>query len=310
MTRWAAIFGLLVLSVALDASAAAPQTKITIGYTPVADTVSSYAAQEEGIFARHGLDAKFQLVGSSAILVTSLVAQSVDIASITPAVLLQAVDGGIDLVVVSGAAVSTHSQRTSGVLARNGSNIHKAADFIGKKVAVVALRSSLHIQFARWLSDQGVDPKKVTFVEAAYATHLDLFRGGSVDAVVNSEPFISRIAATKTGYTVSYLSDRLPEGTATVIYVATRDWVKAHPAAVKAFQQSIVEGVQFTAANAPKARSYISKYLKLPPEAVTASAWGHLQGALTPAQLQWWVDTMTQQGLLRSHINTTTLVIQ
>src|SRR5215469_1268491 len=136
------------LMLSMSAGIAHADTKLTFGYPPVPENVSAYAAKDEGYFAKHGLDVNFLMVGSSAVLVTSLVAQSVDIASITPTVFLQAVDGGIDLVVVSGAAVSTRAQKTSGVLARTGSGITKPSDFIGKKVAVVALRSALQIQFS------------------------------------------------------------------------------------------------------------------------------------------------------------------
>ena len=181
---------------------------------------------------------------------------------------------------------------------------------MGKKVAVVALRSALHIQFTRWLSDNNVDPKKVTFVEAPYVTHLDLLRGGSVDAVVNSDPFITRIVSAKSGYLVTYLSDRLPEATATVIYVATRDWAKAHPDAVKAFKASVADGVTFTGTNTEKAKTYIGKYLKLPPDAVQATAVGKLQASFIPSQLQWWIDTMKAQRLIRSSINPVPLVVQ
>src|SRR5215469_16586146 len=124
------------LMLSMSAGIAHADTKLTFGYPPVPENVSAYAAKEEGYFAKRGLDVNFLMVGSSAILVTSLVAQSVDIASITPGVFLQAVDSGIDLVVVSGAAVSTHAMKTSAVIARTGENLVKPADFVGKKVAV------------------------------------------------------------------------------------------------------------------------------------------------------------------------------
>ncbi len=306
--RICAALALLASFAVGDAYAA---TKITFGYPPVPENVSVYDAKEEGYFAKRGLDVNFLMVGSSAILVTSLVAQSADIASITPSVFLQAIDGGLDLVVVSGAAVSTHAMKTSAVLARTGENLTKPADFIGKKVGIVALRSALHVQFSRWLSDNGVDPKRVTFVEAAYPTHLDLLRGGSVDAVINSDPFISRIVNANAGHVVTYLSDRLPEGTATVIFVATRDWANAHKDAVKAFQAAVAEGVQFNDTNSEKARGYIAKYIKLPPDAMKETAVGKLQAtAFSAKQLDWWADAMLAQGILRKHINTAPLVVQ
>ena len=60
-------------------------------------------------------------------------------------------------------------------------------------VFVPGLGAFLHVTFRAYLKDNGVDYRKVTFVEAAFPQHTDLLRGGSVDAVVSADPFMSRI---------------------------------------------------------------------------------------------------------------------
>ncbi len=286
---------------------AATPEKLIFGYTPVSETVSAYAAKGEGIFAKHGLDTQMLLLNSSAVLTTSMVAGSVDIGSITPAVFLQAVDGGLDLVAVAGAASSAHAQRVSAVMVPTNSTIHTAKDFIGKRIAVAAIHSALHIQFLWWLTQQGVDPKKVTFLESPYSTQADLLRSGRIDAVVTSEPYLTRLTNAKAGTPVTYLSDMLPENTIMVIYVATRDWANKHPQAVLAFRQSIVEGIQVSA-DQGTAEKYIAQYLKLPPEAVKSTTHSRLDEKVTAAQLQWWADTMRAQGLLRTKLDTAKLI--
>ena len=62
------------------------------------------------------------------------------------------------------------------------------------------------------LKGKGVDYKKVNFVEAAFPQHGDLLRGGSLDAVVSADPFMSRILETGMGYVASYYSTFLPDG--------------------------------------------------------------------------------------------------
>lgn len=297
------------LLLAASATAAPAETKFTFGYTPVSETVSAYAAKSEGVFTAHGLNVTMLPLSSSAVLATSLIAGSVDVASITPAVFLQAVDGGLDLVVLTGAAASTKTARVSAVVVPPNSPIKSAKDFIGKRVAVAAIHSALDIQFHWWLASENVDAKKVRFVEAAYANQADLLRSGAVDAVVTSEPFLTRLLNAKLGTAVTYLSDRLPEGTSMVVYVATRAWANAHADAIKAFRQSIIEGIKVSADNA-KAEKYIGEYLKLPPEMIKYSTHSKLDEKISPAQLQWWVDAMKAQGLLRSKINTAALIMR
>jgi NitT/TauT family transport system substrate-binding protein len=97
-------------------------------------------------------------------------------------VFLQAVDGGLDHVVVAGGGVTSKSITGFGLVARAGSGIKTAQDCVGKKIGVPGLGAFLHVTFRAWLKSQGVDYKKVNFVEASFPQHGDLLRGGSVDA--------------------------------------------------------------------------------------------------------------------------------
>ena len=91
------------------------------------------------------------------------------------------------------------------------------------------LGAFLHVTFRAWLKDQGVDYRKVNFVEAAFPQHADLLRGGSVDAVVSADPFMSRITDSGAGYVASYYSTFLPEGNQTIVHAAKREWVQKNP---------------------------------------------------------------------------------
>ena len=67
------------------------------------------------------------------------------------------------------------------------------------------------------LKESGVDYRKVSFVEAAFPQHGDLLRGGTLDAVVSADPFMSRITDSGAGYVASYYSTFLPEGQPTQV---------------------------------------------------------------------------------------------
>jgi ABC-type nitrate/sulfonate/bicarbonate transport system substrate-binding protein len=115
-------------------------------------------------------------------------------------------------------------------VARAGSGIKTAQDCVGKKIGVPVLGAFLHVTFRAYLKDNGVDYRKVNFVEAAFPQHGDLLRGGSVDAVVSADPFMSRITDSGAGYVASYYSTFLPEGNQTIVHAAKREWVQQNPA--------------------------------------------------------------------------------
>ena len=76
-----------------------------------------------------------------------------------PSVYLQAVEGGLDPVVVAGAGLTSKTITGLGLVARAGSGIKTAADCVGKKIGVPGLGAFLPVTFHAWLKQSGVDPK-------------------------------------------------------------------------------------------------------------------------------------------------------
>jgi NitT/TauT family transport system substrate-binding protein len=122
--------------------AAQAQTKIAVGYTAVADYVSLYAAKEEGFFAKRRLDVEPILVTLNSTIPQALLSNSLQVGLPTPSVLLQAVDGGLDLVVIGGTSITDPSTlKNFGVVIRTGENIQKARISSARKWAC---RESAH----------------------------------------------------------------------------------------------------------------------------------------------------------------------
>ena len=156
----------LPLAASLPARAQAP-TKIVFGYTAVTDFASVFVAAEEGYFKKRGLDVELKFIPINSTIPAAIQSDSLQIGGPTPSVFLQAVDGGLDHVVVAGGGVTSKSITGFGLVARAGSGIKTAQDTVGKKIGVPGLGAFLHVTFRAWLKSQGVDYRKVNFVEAA-----------------------------------------------------------------------------------------------------------------------------------------------
>lgn len=285
-------------------------TRIVFGYTAVTDFASVFVAAEEGHFKKRNLDVELKFIPLNSTIPAALQSDSLQIGGPTPSVFLQAVDGGLDLMVVAGGGLTSKTITGFGLVARAGSGIRTAQDCVGKKIGVPGLGAFLHVTFRAYLKDNGVDYRKVNFVEAAFAQHGDLLRGGSVDAVVSADPFMSRITDSGAGYVASYYSTFLPEGNQTIIHAAKREWVQQNAAAARGFREAVQEGAAFMQQpkNDARVRASIGKYIKLPPE-VLAKVQISPPGALvSDKQLAYWVGLMNDQGMLKTPIEVSKLV--
>lgn len=313
MKRRTALAALSTLAAAAALPARAQSaTKIVFGYTAVTDFASVFVAAEEGYFAKRRLDVELKFIPLNSTIPAALQSDSLQIGGPTPSVFLQAVDGGLDLVVLAGGGLTSKTITGFGLVARAGSGIKTPRDCIGKKIGVPGLGAFLHVTFRAWLKQNGVDYRQVNFIEASFPQHGDLLRGGSLDAVVTADPFMSRITDSGAGYVASYYSTFLAEGNHTIVHAAKREWADKNPAAARAFREAVQEGAAFMQQprNNDKVRAAIGKYIKLPP-AVIAKVQISPPGPLVAArQLDYWVALMKDQEMLKTVPNTAQLIFR
>lgn len=302
LTELAAFGPLAVLGAFGRPSFAQGTTKVVFGFTAVTDFASVFVAKEEGYFSKRGLDVELKFIPINSTIPAAIQSDSLQIGGPTPSVFLQAVDGGLDHVVVAGGGATSKTLTGFGLVAAAGSGIRKPHDVLGKKVGVPGLGAFLHVTFRAWLKSSGVDHKKVTFVEAAFPQHGDLLRGGSIDAVVTADPFMSRIIDSGAGYVASYYSTFLPEGQPTIVHVARREWVQKNAAAAKAFREAVQEAATFMgqARNDATVRAHIGKYIKLPPEVLAKMQISPPAPVVNEKHLAYWVGLMKDQEMLKT----------
>jgi NitT/TauT family transport system substrate-binding protein len=309
MKRYAIATGLAVaaslamLSALAPHRAAAQGPKIVVGYTATSDFAPGFIAADQGLFKKRGLDVEFKIVPLNSQLPAAVESESITFGGTTVSVLLQAVDGGLDHVAVAGSGITDKNQDSFGVVAKAGLPIVKADDFVGKKVGAPGIGAFLHVLFRNWLVDNGVDIKKVTFVEVGFPQMADVLKGGNVDAVVTGEPVMGRIVAAGIGKKVTSFTDNLKVELPVIVYSATRKWVNANPAAAKAFREAIAEGTAIANKDHAAVRAAVGKFIKMPPEVIANMKLGRWQAEVTDAGMGGWIDIMKRQGMLQTGLD-------
>ena len=293
-------------TLAFATAPALAQGKITVAHTASGDYASGFWAVDKGLFKKRGLDVEFKLVPLNPQIPAAIQSGSVQMGGPTTTVLLQAVDGGLDHVAIAGSGLTRKGSDNFGALARAEAPITTAKGFEGKKVGAPGLGAFLHVLFSKWLIDNGADLKKVTFVEVSFPQHLDVLKGGTVDAIVTGEPFTSRILQAGVGKVATHFTDNLTNDMPIIVYSATRAWAQANPAAAKSFAEAIAEATTAVndPANADEVRQVIGKFIKMPEPVLKTLKLGTWEAEVPPAGLKDWIDAMKSQGLTQ-----TTLVV-
>ena len=296
----------LLVASALPASAA---TKINLLFTQGANNLGAYVGKDQGFFEKRGLDVDVTSTANGSLISASLVADAAQIGTLTPSILLQADEQGLDIVAIAG--MSTYPTNSpAAIMARTGSGIKTAQDLIGRKVGVPGLGGALDVLGRNWVKTSGVDYHKVNWVEVQFPQMIDGLKARLVDAVVTAEPFNTRIKAIDAGYFLAEAEG--PKGTMTLIYAATRAWTMKNPEALKAFRAAIEEAYDFARnpANAASVKESIAKYTKLPPGAMASIVVPNtLEAKVTSASLAFWVDVARDQGMIKGNPNPDNLVV-
>lgn len=292
---------ILALTIGISLAEAQP---IKIGCTATPDCAAAMIAVDEGIFKKHGLEAEMVVVTINSNIPAALLSNSLQFGGPTPSVLLQAIDGGLDLVAVANASIMNDAGKEAIVLlAKPDSGISAAKDFVGKKVAVPGFNALLHVLLRQWLMENGVDPKSVQFVEGTFPTMGDMLKGGTVDGIILAEPFLSRVTGANIGKVVAKYLSSMPNGESVIIFATDRRWADANPKAVSAFRAGLSEAAKIAASNPDKVREAVGKFLKMPAQAAASIKPGNYEPAIQARQISWWLDVMNKQGMLQTKID-------
>lgn len=304
-----ALFAVAVMLAAFAPASANAQKKITFGYNPVFDLAPILLAQEKGFFAKHGIEVVLTPIPTNPHHPAALIAGEADMGMPTATVLLQAVNAGLDLVVVSGWNETEKTDSNFGIVVRPESKIKAPADFVGKKVGVAGLNAFLHVMFREWLTMKGVDWKKVEFVETHFPQMEGILKAGSVDAVIAIQPFIARIIGTKTGELMSHFIRDLPPGMSIAVFASTRAWAEKNHDAIKAYRAGFDEGAAYAHANPDETRAVVAKFLKMPLPVVAAVNIPKYDSKLSESKIAPWVSIMKSQGMIRGDVSVKNIIV-
>jgi NitT/TauT family transport system substrate-binding protein len=277
--------------------------KIVYGFSASTAFANAFVAANEGLFKKHGLDVEMKLVPNSATTPAALMAGSLQIATPTAPNTMQAVEQGLDLVVLAGGGYYTKGMEDVAIMVRPDSPIKTAKDFEGKRVSTPGLNAFLHVLFRKWMADNGGDYKKVTFTENAFAQSIDVLRSGQVDGILAVQPFLARAQETNVGRVVAFYIAALEGEVQSGWHVANRKWADANPTQVAAFRAAIEEASAMAAKDPSVVRKANLVYIPFPAEVQAKFPDPKFRAKITPDVVQTWNKIMMDQSMLKKPID-------
>jgi NitT/TauT family transport system substrate-binding protein len=308
-----AVCGLAALPVATSASAQATSapTKLRVGLLPFSEALGAVIADKEGFFKAEGIEIEITKFQGGAAAVPVLQSGRLDIAFSNTVSTLQAIEAGLDAVVLAPGAVVRRAppDTTTAIMVRKGS-VSSLKELEGKRMAVNVINSTAWLHAVAALPMHGVDPAKVRFVEIPFPQMNDPLINGQVDAIGQVEPFRSALMSTGKAEIISWPYIESAPGTDITQYLALSSWVeKNHDVAVK-FARAVIKGAQFAKQNEAAAREVNVAYTGLNPALKDKVLLPEFGTAVNVAGMQRTMELMRQFGMLKAPIDISSRVLK
>lgn len=236
-----ALAALLALQLASRAAYAAQPAKLVIAYAAVtARIMPLMIAQDQGYFAKYGIDSQPVLIRGGTPLVTGLTAGDIQIGRTAGAAVLSAVASGHDLKMVA-----TFTSRNSyNVVVKP--TIKRPEDIRGKRIAINSYGGGTWVGAVLWLEHFGLDPQRDNILlqsfgdQSVQAQALDT---GAVDVVFVDTFYANWLK--QRGMTVLAEYTELKQPLVSQSTVAQRTFLQQHENIIENYLKAEIEAMAF-----------------------------------------------------------------
>lgn len=280
---------------------------IVVGQLSIADTVALEIAIKNGYFKKQGLDVTTLPIVQSTQAIPLMLHGTIDITAGNYENLISADVKGVAQLkfVAPGSACGDNSLN---VLTMPGSKISGAAGLVGKTVAVNINPDIQTLTINAVLKADGINPDSLKYVEIPFADMGAALKAGRVDAISETEPFIT--GDEKQYGAVSVLPEcqgptaGIPIGG----FVSTAQWVSKNQRVALAFQRAVEEAQGVADSDRKLVEQLLPTYTSMTPSAAAAIALPEYPTTLDMTQIQRVATLMFSGGVLKKPVNVASML--
>lgn len=246
---WVTIFSLIAFQVFTVAA----QTKITIGYAAVSPrTVPLIIAQEQGLFAKNGIESRLVLIKGAPTLVASLISGDIEVGYTGGTAVVGAAAQGLYLRILA----SVSSKLTHTLVA--SPNIKTAEHLRGKRFGIQSIGGSTWMHTMLALEHVGLEPKRDNLSLLVIGDSVligQALEAGRVDAAVLDGALVRRLKTKGFSVIAELQPANIPMLNQAI--VVSHDYLQKRPETAEKILMTLVESLAFSLA--PANRSVVIK---------------------------------------------------
>lgn len=233
----------------LASSGATAQTKITIGYAAMSPrTIPLILAQEQGIFAKHGLEARTVMIKGAPILVASLLSGEIEVGYTGGTSVVGAAAQGSNLRLLS----SVSSKLTHTLIANPA--IKTAEQLRGKRFGIQSVGGSTWMHTLLAIEHVGLDVKRDNLSILPIGDSVVIgqsLEAGRIDAAALDGVLVRRLKSKGFTTIADLTSANIPMVNQAI--VTSPEYIQKRPEIVEKILMSVVESLAYSLAPVNKA---------------------------------------------------------
>ena len=292
-----------------EGSPSSKSTTISVSYVPYVGAAAFKLGLQKGFFSEQHLEVKDSEGVAPAPIMAQVLAGKLDVGFTTIPALVAAASNGAPLQAISAFdGVIDAGKPATAIMVKADSPITSPKDLEGKKVGVVALQSELDVLLHEVVRRAGGDPSKVQSVQVPFPEMTTALKAGRIDAVVNTEPFVT-LAKEQGIKAINYPeSEIVPNGTVTAL-VASKKFIASNPDVVKRFQAAMKKSLDYARAHPDEAQAIMPEIADIKPALLKRINLGTtFQPSVDTASIEKFVELQKQFGFVKNPPSATDLL--
>lgn len=242
---WIAVSSMILFQV----GPATAQVKITIGYAAISPrTIPLLIAQEQGLFAKHGIDARMVLIRGAPTLVASLISGDIEVGYTGGTAVVGAAAQGVYLRILS----SVSNKLTHTLIA--APNIKSAEQLRGKKFGIQSMGGSTWMHTMLAIEHVGLDVKRDNLSLLVVGDSVLIGQSlevGRIDAATLDGALVRRLRSKGFSVIAEFSPANIPMLNQAI--VSSQDFVQKRPEVVERILMTLVESLAYSLAPMNKA---------------------------------------------------------
>lgn len=283
------------------------KSSITVGALPVVDYVGLWVAQQKGLFKKHGLTVKLEVLAGGAVAVPKLAAGSLDFSIINYVSAIQATQTKTAPMKILLDAYQINPG-SAAVVVPADSPIKKPQDLQGKKIAVNTKGNVPQLLIEAGLKPYNVTIPDANFSEVELPQVVTALKSHSVDASWVVEPFLTLVEKSLGGRIVLDLAKGPTANFPIGAYTTTQKFAEENPNTTKAFKTSLIEAAKMIADDPGLVKETLPSYAKIDAKTAKLIHIATYPESVSAQRVQQVSDLMTQFGFLKEHFDVKSMV--